>query len=275
MEAEMASKKKTNEVAVVEENLPAVVMDYGEDAGDGLQTVGQDEVGIPLISIMQEDSGPVTAGQSTEKMFFNSGTGESYESILFVPATRQHLYAEFVPRKKGGGFRGNHAVDSDIVRAAIDASDEFGSYKTPEGNELKETFYVFGMILDPQTEAPVGMACVPFSSSAIPEYKKTLMNRIRYCMVDTPEGRKINPPMYAHRVVLGIEKKHKNNDEWWGFDIKFKVENNVLQSLIGPDHPAYEAAKGLKAAIDGGTKTADFGGQENAGRSEADGGSAF
>lgn len=274
-----AAAPATNELAPTQPNLPAVLHDFGQDYGDGLQGITTKEVGVPFIKILQAQSPEVIGPDgkipgATAGMLLNTGTSELATQILFVPAVRQHVFVEWKPRKQGGGLVAIHQLDSDIVKVAQAASKNFGEYKTEGGNELAETFYVFGVTLDPTTLEPTGMAVIPFTSTGIQKYKKGFMNRIMYCLVDTTNGKR-NPPLYAHRIRISTTQQSNDDGTWFNYDIAFAVENNVQQSLMEPNNPAYQAAKALKLSVDAGEAKADQSRAERGDRGASDGGSAF
>lgn len=298
----MATKKTedaANEVATQDPNARALapIIDYGDDFGQGLDDVGQDEAGIPFLKILQAQS-PEVIGDADRALegakaglFLNTGTGELLTSLTIVPALRQHVFVEWRNKKEGGGIVGVHQPGDEMVQAAIAANAatiaeggpsrrkqgkmKFGEFYTPAGNELVETFYVYGVVLD--GESPEGFIVVPFSSSSIKKYKKQFISRARYCMVNDGTGHKRNPPMFAHRITLTTAKESNDDGTWSNFDVKFAVENNALKSLLNPSDAGYMAGRDLARMVNGGEKKADLSKADAGtdGGGEADGGSAF
>ena len=133
----------------------------------------------------------------------------------------------------------------------------YGEFYTPDGNELAETFYVYAVVLD-DAGSPEGFVVIPFNSSAIKVYKKKFINRVRYCMVSDGNGRKRTPPMFAHRITIGTAQESNDEGTWFNYDLKFAVDNNVQQSLMTPDNPAFQAGKELSAMVDDGSVKADL-----------------
>ncbi len=295
----MASKKKTaGTVVPVDPNALVPAIDYGEDFGSGLDDVGQDEAGIPFLKILQAQSPEVIGPNgkiegAVAGMILNTGTQELLGNVTVVPALRQHVYVEWRPRNQGGGIRGLHQPGTELVEAAIaenaratEAGEnsrkkpgkmKFGEFYTPEGNELVETFYVYAVILD--NDSPSGFVVVPFTSTSIKVYKKKFISRTRYCMIDDGTGRKRNPPIFGHRVIIGTEIESNDEGTWFNPTITFAVDNNAVKSLMKTDHAGYLAGKELKAMIDGGEVKADLdkaGGVSTDGGGDAeDGDSAF
>lgn len=294
----MATKKQKDEIVEAPVNALAPVIDYGDDFGAGLDDVGQDEAGIPFLKILQAQSPQVIGPEgkidgAAAGMILNTGTEELLDGVTIAPALRQHVFVEWRPKAKGGGIVGLHQPGSEIVEAAIAANAasiavgdpsrkkaglmKFGEFYTPEGNELSETFYVYAVVLD-DNDMPSGFVVVPFNSTGIKHYKKKFINRVRYCMVDDGTGRKRNPPMFAHRLRITTGQEQNDDGTWFGYVLQFAVDNNVHQSLMRADNPAYQAAKELKAMVDGGEAKADLSKADSGsdgGEAKADGGSAF
>ena len=275
----MTTKKKT-QVAKIEDKSTALVpaIDYGADVGAGLGDVGRDEAGIPFLKLLQAQSPEVIGPDgkiegAVAGLFLNTGTANLSETVTIVPAIREHVYVEWRAKKEGGGIVGLHQPGIDMVNEAIAENAraiaagenskkkpgkmKFGEFYTPAGNELVETFYVFSIVLD--NDVPSGWVVVPFSSTGIKRYKKMLINRMRYCMVDDGQGAKRNPPMFAHRVVLATAQESNDSGTWFNYEITFAIENNAIKSLMKPDHLGYQAGKELAAMIVGGAAKADLG----------------
>lgn len=288
----MAIKKKTTDVVAVDQNANAIVpaIDYGEDFDAGLEDVGRDEASIPFLKLMQATSPQVIgpAGKiegAIPGMILNTGTGDLMDSITIVPALRQHVYVEWRPRSEGGGIVNVYQPDNLLVEAAIaenaratEAGEnsrrkpgkmKFGEFYAPSGNDLVETYYVYGVILE--DDAPSGIVVVPFSSTAISVYKKQFIGRARYCMIDDGTGRKRNPPLFGHRVVISTGQEKNDSGSWFNPVITFAVDNNAVRSLMKPTHAGYLAGRELKAMIEGGEIKADL---DKAGATSTDGGDA-
>jgi hypothetical protein len=276
----MATKKKSvTSVVTVDPNASALVpaINYGEDFGSGLDDVGRDEAGIPFLKILQAQSPEVQGPNgkidgAVAGMILNTGTGELLENVTIVPALRQHVFVEWRPRNQGGGIVSLHQPGTELVEAAIaenaraiEAGEnsrkkagkmKYGEFYSPDGNDLVETYYVYGVILD--NDSPSGVVVIPFSSTSIAVYKKKFISRARYCMVDDGTGRKRNPPLFAHRVIIGTGQESNDSGSWFNPTITFAVDNNAVQSLMVPEHAGYIAGRELKTMIEGGELKADL-----------------
>lgn len=230
--------------------LPASVAayDYGEDAGLGTEQLGREDYAIPFLYLLQPLSPVITQGTLPDAkpgMIMNTVNQELFPAaetttgVLFIPCYKEHLYGEWRPRNAGGGFVKDHAVDSEIVRE-LKSKQGFGKLTTGDGNELIETFYVYGLLVkDDETEPAV----IAFTSTKIKIYKQW-MTRIGTMKVPTPAGGKIAPPMWAHVWRFNSVLQRKDQNVWHNFKITFRGAN-ADESRLAPSDPIYQAGKEL------------------------------
>lgn len=284
----MAAKRKNNVATVDEPMALAPVIDYGDDFGSGLDDVGQDEAGIPFLKILQVASPEVVgpAGKIEGAVagdIVNTSIQQVTKSVMVVPAVRQHVFVEWRPRSVGGGIAGVHEPGSDVVRKAKEdaaaAGREFFQLTVPTEtdtpNDLVETYYLYAVVLD-EAQNPEGFVVIPFTGTAIPQYKKQFMRRAKYCLVDDGNGRKRNPPLFAHslNVTTFLDGNKKGN--WFNYNLAFAVSDNVRESLLTPGSAAYQAGKDLSSLVKSGQARADMSNAATASGDDAgDDGSAF
>lgn len=258
--------------------------DYGDDAvsvgevAKGFENQTNQDVSIPFLGILQPIS-PEVAEQkipgALAGQWFNKASGQLFgnpQGILFVPSTTRHEFTEFVPRTLGGGYVGRHAIDSEIVAKAkaenAAAKRSFGEYyvnaegrEGDKGNELTETFYVFGVLCD--ESGPLTMAMIPFKSTMIRCYKNW-MSQIRQHTVNTPQGKK-TPPLFAHFSRFTTEGK-KNADGFFYVPIYSPaVAGSVSRSCLAPDDIRFKMAKACKEMVDSGAAKVNYDQQKNTG----------
>lgn len=261
-----AGKGKSTEVVKREEakdNLPVAHYD-AEDYGAGFEDMGAADLAIPFLSILQKGSPQVDEDSEAfiegakPGMVLNTVTQEIYdakeEGILFIPVHRVHNYIEWVPRDEGGGFVGVHEVDSPMIRQARAHGGKDGKLKSPDENDLVETFSVFGLAV--HEDGSFDSAIISFSSSQIKHYKRW-MTTARGVMVRSPQGQRVNPPLFAHIYRLKTRGESNAKGSWHGWDIKFeggKAENARLEQ----DNELYQAAKGLRDLVTSGQARAAY-----------------
>ncbi len=246
----MTKNKKDETTAVVATANKAVVAssaaDYAEYANQGFESHTQDDYAVPFLGVLQPLS-PLLETDATARagMLVNTVTQRSYEGketgVLFVPACTDHVVNEWIPRDLGGGFVARHAVDSEIVVRAK-TEQEFGKYKTvkgdPKSNDLIETYNVYGIFIDP--EGNWEQMVMSFTSTKIKIYKRW-MTKARTVQLPLPDGRRINPPLFAHkyRVTTVAEKNAKGS--FYNLNIDFDGKS-AEAARLGTTDPLFQAA---------------------------------
>ena len=215
--------------------------DYGDLAGQGYEGTSKADFQIPFLNVVQAQSPIVTQGKSEYNPnaragnLFNSATMQVWDGqagVTIIPCATQRVFCEFAPRDKGGGFQGVHAPEDPIVVKAIAESKSFGKYNTPSGNNLVETFYMFG--LQVQGDDILGGLILAFSSTKIKVYK-ALMTLLRSCTV----GKRC-PPLFANRVKVGTASEQNPKGTFFNFTLA-PANGNVQASLMDPNTDAGKA----------------------------------
>ena len=213
--------------------------DYGEYAGEGFEDVKSTDLSIPFLSVMQASSKLVKAEDNNIKAgdIVNSVTGEVMKQPIVVhPVHKDHLWAEWTPRSKGGGRGDSHEDDDPMVQKIIadnggnrippeDADGKRNPFKTPEGMDLIETFYYYVMIMDADGKEHEGFAVLPFSSTKIKVQKDWTSSMYMI------KGR---PPMVAHRAVISTVKENAKGEDYFNLLIR-PFGDTWKEGLIQPD----------------------------------------
>lgn len=239
---------------------PPAAYDYGEDEGAGYEGQSSADVLIPFLTVLQQLSPQVEDIDAAKPgMLINTVTNDLFDGeagVVFVPATTEHCYIEWVPRDEGGGggqgFVGRHEIDSDVVKKARDTQ-EFGKYRTEAGNHLVETFYVYGVLVTPDGIEPMVVA---FSSTKIKPYKGW-MTKARSIQIHLPDGRRITPPLFAHRFRITTIKQKNPKGTFHNFVVGFDGAD-ASSARLSTDDEIYMAARSIKEMVQGGQAKADM-----------------
>lgn len=269
--------KSTQQVATTDETpTNQALVDasaYEQYAGSGFENQTSDDYAIPFLQVLQGLSPQLQENDDLKQgMIINTVTGESFsakDGIAFVPATTSHLFVEWKPRDAGGGFVGTHEVNSEIVKHCVDTQD-FGKFTTPEGNDLIETFYVYGVAIMPDGESI--QAVLAFSSTKIKKYK-AWMTKAKTIQIDVGNGRRIPAPLFAHRYRLKTVSEKNTKGQFFNWDIGFDGPN-ALACRIAPSDPAFQAAVGIKELLDSGKARAAYESQTPGSGDDAEGGAS-
>lgn len=271
----MGTAKKTTAVAVKSESLPAVVHDYGTDAGSGFEGTTGKDLAIPFLAVLQANSPQVIESNPPGAKagdIYNTVTREIYDGkkgVPFQPAFVEHKVVEWVPRDNGGGFVGSFDPEAQVVKDAIIANGgkAFGKLKAvSSGNELVETYYVFGNVLSADGGEVDGFAIAAFTSTKIKKYRawNTSMQSIK--------GR---PPLFANRAILKtVLEKNKAGQPYFNLQVEPLSGTSWKDSLIPPNSALIEAAKGLREMVASGAARASYETQNSVGHEPEEAASA-
>lgn len=237
------------------------IPDYGTDARLGFDQNTAADYSIPFVKLLQALSPELTDPAKKIKgaeagQILNSVTKDVANEIFFVPVDRQHSFIEWVPREKGGGFAGRHDESSPEVQKAKSAN--AGSVlglKSSKGNDLKETFTLFGLIL-PSADAQTSdgrYACIAFDSTKIKEYKD---------MMYKLDSSKVRAPLFANRLRISSRAQKNAKGNSFNFAITHAIGEDLVQSLIAPGTALFEEAKAFHTMVRSGQAKADFSKQD-------------
>ena len=263
----MAGQSKA--VATTPKGGAVAAYDYGADAGAGFEGTSGADLSIPFISILQSNSPQVEEDSDRYKpgMLVNTVTGDIIDADVakqgagqpFLPVHKETAYVEWVPRDSGGGFVGLHDPNGEVVKKAIAANggSRIGKLTLDNGNELIETHYIYGLLLDEAGETTTGFAVVSFTSPKIKPYRD--FTTAMY----TLKGR---PPMFANRAVLKTVKQKNEKGSFFNFKIE-PLKGSWAESLINPATEAalLEEAKGFRDMVTSGMARAAFETQNSTG----------
>lgn len=260
----MASKNDGKAVATKAAGA-VIPHDYGTDAGAGFENQTMADLVLPFLGLIQALSPKVTnkvgdGGLEGAKtgMLHNSVTDELFEGdagVEFIPASTKHLFVEWVPRKQGGGFVGIHQPEDEAVQKAVAGSSKFGKYSTayaedgkPTGNDMVETFYVYGVLVTSEGVQPCVMT---FKSTAISVYKRWNTKVQMFC--------KDKIPLFANRVRVSSVSQTNSEGTFCNY-VLAPFEGDMASSLLPPDDERFTSAKEVKKMMDEGTATINHAG---------------
>jgi hypothetical protein len=252
-------------------------MDYGDDEGAGFENQTAADLSIPFITVLQPMSPQCVKRvhpMAQPGNLYNTVTETYYDmniGILIVPATTRRMFAKWVPRDEGGGFRGHLDPDDPDVLDAKKRSINFGKYRVQVPNpkqgdgqpekvwlQLTETFYVYGVQCS-EDGRPEGMVAVANTSSKITDYKKW-MTRIRNVTLPPRQGSAmpIVPPLYAHLTRLKSRAESNVKGDFFVFDYSPGDPRGLMQSLLLPTDPRFVMGRSAREMVDSGAAKADY-----------------
>ncbi len=256
------------------------VIDFGDDAGKGLEHFGAHEYAIPFVRIIQsnspqvDDTTPKFIAGAKAGMFLKTSTAEIFDGekgIGFVPCAKDEQYVEYTPRDAGGGFVGIRKPDDPLVLKLLSKQGRFGRLKTDNNTEMTQTFNLYGLFIVPGDDgAPdyVFRAIIAFASTQIKKYQSfvEIINGIQYPKAG---GGFAKPAVYSHRWQLTTQPEQNKKGKFRGIVIKLAngatpryVKGDPNQpgprpALVDRTSKLHEEAKRFAIDIEAGKITVD------------------
>lgn len=246
---------KTDVTDVKEQQLALMYAGMEQYAGAGINELDSSDKSIPFLKIIEKGSPEMEEGIGAQPgMLINTATKKLYDSVRFVPACREHAYVEWVPVDNGGGLVSSYPATAPI---SVWAKSQRGKVKLKNGNDLVETFYLFGVIVE--DDGGVTPAVIAFTSTRIATYK-TITNKASALMLPGSNGRKFNPPWFAHAWRIGSKKETDDKKRtWFVFTADFdSADKAAAGAILDPLSPAFQMGVVLvQQKADGTLKMAD------------------
>ncbi len=255
--------KEVAKVSEEEQKALALAADAGYDEydGAGVNELTQEDKGLPFFGIVQKMSAAVEELKAEPGQIINAATKALYSEIVFVPVVREHVYVEWTPLDKGGGLVATYQLDDPIVKEAR-SKQRTGKFELPNGNELIETFYLYGLVVEDDAATP---AVIPFSSTQIAPYKQ-IMTRSDSLMRRNNLGVKVKYPLFAHRWRLETIKKQKDKWTWFVWVPSFDSEgDDAAGARLAADDPIFQQAGDLYKSFNRGQVKVNTEGYTNEG----------
>lgn len=236
-----------------------------EDMDSGFEETSASDFKLPWLKPLQKLS-PEVDEDSAKHMegakagfFLNTATNELVDArkgFRFIAVHRTHQYVEFVPRAQGGGFVAVYQPDDKLVTDALaKAGKAFGKAPIGDGNELVETFLMYGLYEHSQDEwRPV---VLPFASSAIDAYK-TIMTKLDMIRVPVPgRAEKVRLPMFATTLRIFTEFAENKKGAWYKTRADYD-QGNAEKARLVKEHPLFLQAKRFRELVTSNKATVDF-----------------
>ena len=238
------------------------IADYGDDSGAGMENVDRDETRVPFVRVLQpkspqvdESAGGIIIPGAKPGMLIHMTTEEVWPgdgSVEFVSCYREKDFVEWVPVDAGGGLMGRYRWDDPKVVDLRAKQGRFGKLKTPEGTEIVQTFYLYGLLIPPdKLERRV---VIGFTSTQLKKYQAVIdrVDSVKFVV----DGKVKQPPLFAWRWRIKTMPEKNKKGSWFG--IRFEPAGATTQdSLLRRDDPLFTKSRNFYELLRAGHATAD------------------
>jgi len=214
----------------------APIEDMENDAGEGMELMGVNDLLVPIFSILQKLSPEC---DKTMPEFI-----EGAEQGMMIDKSRQQLYdgergVDVIPcfydkkifewGAKRSGLKGIHPIGTPLLKNAV--PNERGIPTLGNGNTLVETAQYFNLLLEENKVHPV---VIGMYSTALKK-SRTWNSLIKNVEIARADKTTFNPPMYSHVYHLKTVLESNDQGSWFNWDISM--------ARIVDDPELYNAAK--------------------------------
>lgn len=264
-------EQKQQEVAKQEGGAVAVGIDFGADAGAGMEGTSAESFAIPFLAVLQSNSPQCVQGDgkfmqdARPGMLLNTVNNKLFDGqkgALFVQSAYRRAFLQWGPRQgEGGGFKGEATIDEVARLRAERKVVEFegklyepmsdGSVNPKRCNRFADTRMHYGMVVD-ESNGEFSPVLVSLTSTQIKKSKQLMsaLTSMRVTVTKDGKQQRIQPPTFG--VVVRIQTVPESNEQGNWFGVKFTVEGTVK------DQSLYHAAKGFHDSVLKGSVTANY-----------------
>lgn len=219
-----------------------VSLDYGEDAGSGLELANQGG-SVPFLALLQPLSNALKEGSdryipeakagmfciASQKKVFDGKKG-----VFFIGMAESHIVIEKTALDASGKWVADHCPTSPIVAAARAKGGKKSDLKTEQDHPLVETYRMYGVVYE-SPEDLLAMKVTPVVLS----FERTKL-KARQAFMDRVRMHKKALPLYAVKAHVTSKPEKWDKGDGYGLNIKFAVDDDLLKSLILPTDPFWE-----------------------------------
>lgn len=232
----MAKAKETVEIPEEQENalvtsnsdfaLPAGMMEEIAEVGDLGYSEKQEDSMIPILAVLQDQSGEVKARHSKRIEGANAGDLiiRSLQKVInvaedgpitFQPCGFQHMWVEWEGETGEGVPVGQFAFDSppsDTREVQDPENPDKKMLVRDNGNRLVDTRYHFGFMLSEDGAMPLVIPMAGTNHTVSRQWTATMKQ------FKLPNGTKA--PSFMRQYKIGTKYRERGSQSWFNYDVK-------------------------------------------------------
>ncbi len=235
-------------------------IDFGADAGAGMEGAGAEAFAIPFLKVLQTNSPEVDESharfmkEARPGMLLNTVTGDLFDGktgVEFVPCAYQRRFLKWAPRGSSTqSFRGDMLPEQ--VAELRDQNKliehegrlffplEDGRVDEKRCDRVSDTRSHFGLVLK---EGVPSQVLLSLTSTQIKK-SKLLMSLLQQQTVVGPNGHRVTAPTFSNVVRITTVKEANDRGAWYG--VHFTREGMVKSKAI------YEMGRAFHTSISAG-----------------------
>jgi len=226
------------------DQLPAYLKtaEYKDIEDHSMENGDKDSFAIPFLRILQglspqasKSNGKYIKG-AEEGMLLNTVSQEFFDTaeadVHIVPVYYRRAFMEWKTREEGGGYVSEHPPLEGQELVLTATRDDMNRDILPNGNQISDTRYHYVMLV--HADGSFEPLIITMERSQLKKSKR-LMSDINL----KRKGKGV--PSMALLYKVAVEGESKDDNSWWGWDIKF--------SGLVQDQALFDAAVEFQAQI--------------------------
>ena len=195
---------------------------FEQDAGMGLENMGQDDLALPFLKVLSRSSDEVEELEGAKAGdIFNSISNVSYDGkkgVRVIPCAYQRRFLEWTPRGVGSRAPVSIYTPEDVLPAVERGDDNRDYVVGGQGSYLEETHQHFVLLIDEDGSfltALISMKSTQLKKSR--RWNSTIAQR-------TLMGKNgpFQPPRFSHIYRLKTVAENNARGNWHGWDISLE-----------------------------------------------------
>ena len=237
--AQAVAKKKTAEVAIMDENM------FAADAGIGVNDLSSEDLAIPFLKVLQKMSDELDdLDDAKPGDIYNTVTKDVVKGkvgVLVINCAYVLQFIEWEPRGTGSGAPAAIYSAGDAVPATERGDDNKDYLADGSGKYLERTAQHYVLVID--EDGVTQQALLPMKST---QFKKSKQwnSAMRSLKMKDAKGTLFTPPRFSHVWKLETVPEENKNGSWHGWQIS-------KDSVVG-DANLYAEAKLFAESIQAG-----------------------
>ena len=244
------AKAGNTEVAVLDISM------FEEDAGRGMENMGQDDLALPFLKVLSGNDPVLDENEEARKGdIYNTVTGKIYkgkDGVRVVPCAYQRRFIQWAPRGSGTGAPVAIYEPGDALPKTVRSKEDNKDYiDDGSGQYMEATHQHFVYVLNEDGGAET--ALIAMKSTQLKKSRK--WNSMMASRSMQGKNGPFTPPRFSHIYHLRTVMEENSKGSWHGWEMS--VEGPVTDVAL------YGRARAFADSISAGNVLVKHAGEEN------------
>ena len=234
---------------------------FADVEGQGFETVEARDLLVPRLVIAQKlspqlnKSNPNFIEGASEGDICETGIGNHYQSVNFLPVVYRKVWIEWAPRKEARGIVQIHETDKVLKSCTI----EDGRYFLNR-NPVVETAQFFGFLI--KDNGDLERCFISMTSTQLRKARRWL-HIASSVKLSRSDGSRFRAPLWYHAYNLSSAEESNEQGSWYGWTVQINVDlPELAEGLEVSTADLIDECKSLHAVVTQGQAQGNYGDEE-------------